>query len=145
MNKIQKFETQWGGKTLSIEVGKYAAQANGACLVQYGDTVVLATATLSSNKRDGIDYLPLMVDYEEKLYAAGRIKGSRFMKTEGRPTDEAILTARFIDRALRPLFDDRIRNDIQVIVTCLAFDGENDPDVLGLIGGSCALAMSDIP
>lgn len=145
MNKIQKFETQWGGKTLSIEVGKYAAQANGACMVQYGDTVILATATLSSNKRDGIDYLPLMVDYEEKLYAAGRIKGSRFMKTEGRPTDEAILTARFIDRALRPLFDDRIRNDIQVIVTCLAFDGENDPDVLGLIGGSCALAMSDIP
>ena len=104
MNKIQKFETQWGGKTLSIEVGKYAAQANGACMVQYGDTVILATATLSSNKRDGIDYLPLMVDYEEKLYAAGRIKGSRFMKTEGRPTDEAILTARFIDRALRPLF-----------------------------------------
>lgn len=145
MNKIQKFETQWGGKTLSIEVGKYAAQANGACMVQYGDTVILATATLSSNKRDGIDYLPLMVDYEEKLYAAGRIKGSRFMKTEGRPTDEAILTARFIDRALRPLFHSDIRNDIQVIVTCLAFDGENDPDVLGLIGGSCALAMSDIP
>jgi polyribonucleotide nucleotidyltransferase len=145
MQNVQKFETQWGGKTLSIEVGKYAAQANGACMVQYGDTVILATATLSSNKRDGIDYLPLMVDYEEKLYAAGRIKGSRFIKTEGRPTDEAILTARFIDRALRPLFDDRIRNDIQVIVTCLAFDGVNDPDVLGLIGGSCAIAMSDIP
>ncbi len=145
MNKIQKFETQWGGKTLSIEIGKYANQTNGSCMVQYGDTVILATATMSAEKRDNMPYFPLMVDYEEKLYAAGRIKGSRFMKMEGRPTDEAILTARFIDRALRPLFDDRIRNDIQVIVTCLAFDGENDPDILGLIGASCALSMSDIP
>jgi len=145
MQNVQTFETQWGGKTLSIEIGKYAAQANGACVVRYGDTVILATATMSSNKREGMDWFPLMVDYEEKLYAAGRIKGSRFMKTEGRPTDEAVLTARFIDRALRPLFDARIRNDIQVIVTTLAFDGENDPDILGLIGASCALSMSDIP
>ncbi len=145
MNQVQKFETQWGGKTLSIEVGKYAAQASGACVVQYGDTVVLATAVMGSEKRDNMPYFPLMVDYEEKLYAAGRIKGSRFIKTEGRPTDEAVLTSRFIDRALRPLFDDRIRHDIQIIVTCLTFDGQNDPDILGLIGASCALSISDIP
>ncbi len=145
MNTIRTFETLWGGKTLSIETGRYASQANGACVVRYGDTVVLATAVMSDSLRDGLDFFPLMVDFEEKLYAAGRIKGSRFIKKEGRPTDEAVLTARYIDRALRPLFDDRIRNDIQVIVTCLAFDGENDPDVIGLIAGSCALHMSDIP
>ena len=142
---MQRFETQWGGKTLSIEVGKIANQANGSCVVQYGDTVVLATATMSDETRDGITFFPLMVEYEEKLYAAGRIKGSRFIKKEGRPTDEAVLTARYIDRALRPLFQQQIRNDVQVIVTCLAFDGENDPDILGLIGASCALHISDIP
>jgi len=143
--KEQTFKTQWGGKELSIKVGKLAQQAGGSCLVQYGDTVVLATATMSSYKRDGLKWFPLMVDFEEKMYAAGRIKGSRFMKREGRPTDEAVLTSRTIDRALRPLFDHTIRNDIQVIVTCLTFDGENDPDVVGLIGASCALHMSDIP
>ncbi len=142
---MQRFETQWGGKTLSIETGKYAQQAGGSCVIQYGDTVVLATATMSPETREGMDFFPLMVDYEEKLYAAGRIKGSRFIKKEGRPTDEAILISRFIDRALRPLFDQRMRNEVQVIVTALAFDGENDPDVLGLIAASCALHMSDIP
>jgi polyribonucleotide nucleotidyltransferase len=141
----QKFQTQWGGKTLTIEVGKYAQQAGGSCLIQYGDTVVLATATMSADTREGMDFFPLMVDYEEKLYAAGRIKGSRFIKKEGRPTDEAVLISRFIDRALRPLFDQRMRNEVQVIVTALAFDGENDPDVLGLIAASCALHISDIP
>lgn len=141
----QRFETQWGGKTLSIEVGKYAAQASGSCLVQYGETVVLATAQISADKREGLDFFPLMVDYEEKMYAAGRIKGSRFMKKEGRPTDEAVLISRFIDRALRPLFDERIRNDIQVIVTALSFDTENDPDIIGLIAASCALHISNIP
>lgn len=113
--------------------------------MQYGDTVVLATATMSPEARVGMDFFPLMVDYEEKLYAAGRIKGSRFIKKEGRPTDEAILISRFIDRALRPLFDQKIRNEVQVIVTALAFDGENDPDVLGLIAASCAVHVSDIP
>jgi polyribonucleotide nucleotidyltransferase len=141
----QKFETQWGGKTLSIEVGKYAQQAGGSCVVRYGDTVVLATATMSAETREGMDFFPLMVEYEEKLYAAGRIKGSQFIKKEGRPTDEAVLVARFIDRALRPLFDQRVRNEVQVIVTALAFDGENDPDILGLIAASCALHVSDIP
>ncbi|MBI5794655.1 polyribonucleotide nucleotidyltransferase [Candidatus Uhrbacteria bacterium] len=141
----QRFETLWGGKKLTIEVGKYAQQAGGSCVIQYGDTVVLATATISQDKREGLDFFPLMVDYEEKLYAAGRIKGSRFIKKEGRPTDEAILISRFIDRALRPLFDERIRNDIQVIVTALSFDTENDPDVIGLIAASCALHISNIP
>ncbi|HCB55695.1 MAG: Polyribonucleotide nucleotidyltransferase [Candidatus Uhrbacteria bacterium GW2011_GWE2_40_58] len=145
MPKKQKFETQWAGKTLSIEVGEYANQANGSCLVQYGNTVVLATAVMSEDKREGLDFFPLMTEYEERLYAAGRIKGSRFIKKEGRPTDEAVLIARYIDRAIRPLFDERIRNDVQVIVTCLAFDGENDPDVIGLIAASCALHISDIP
>ena len=145
MKELKTFQTQWGGKTLTIQTGKYANQANGSCTVQYGDTVVLAAATMSESTREGLDFFPLMVEFEEKLYAAGRIKGSRFIKKEGRPTDEAILTARFIDRAVRPMFDDRMRNEVQVVVTCLAFDGENDPDILGLIGASCALHMSNIP
>ncbi|MBI2551370.1 polyribonucleotide nucleotidyltransferase [Candidatus Uhrbacteria bacterium] len=141
----KQFSVEWGGKTLSIEIGRYAQQANGSCVVRYGDTVVLATATMSENRMDQLDFFPLLVDFEEKLYAAGRIKGSRFIKKEGRPTDEAVLTSRFIDRALRPLFDQRIRNEVQVIITCLAFDSENDPDILGLLAASCALHMSDIP
>ncbi len=145
MPNAKRYETQWGGRTLSIEVGKFAQQAGGSCIVQYGETVVLATATMSSHARPGLNWFPLMVDFEEKLYAAGRIKGSRFMKKEGRPTDEAVLTSRMIDRALRPLFDSSIRNDVQVIVTALAYDQENDPDVVGLIAASCALHMSDIP
>lgn len=134
-----------GGKPLIIEVGKLALAANGSCTVQYGNTVVLATAVLSKDVRPGMGFFPLMVDFEEKLYAAGRIKGSRFIKREGRPTDEAVLNARFIDRAIRPLFDSRIQNDVQVIATVLAFDGENDADIPSLIAASCALHMSDIP
>lgn len=145
MSKIENFELLWGGKTLSIQTGKYANQANGSCVVRYGDTVVLATAVMSETVREGLDFFPLMVEFEEKLYAAGRIKGSRFIKKEGRPTDEAVLTARYIDRAIRPLFDQRMRNEVQIVVSCLAFDGENDADILGLLAASCALHMSDIP
>ncbi len=145
MSEVKTFSTQWGGKTLTIQTGKYANQASGSCTVQYGETIVLTTAVMSDSVRDGLDFFPLMVEYEERMYAAGKIKGSRFMKKEGRPTDEAVLVARYIDRALRPLFNDRIRNDMQVVVTCLQFDGENDPDILGLIGASCALHISDIP
>ncbi|MFH1253184.1 MAG: polyribonucleotide nucleotidyltransferase [Candidatus Uhrbacteria bacterium] len=145
MSEIKRFSTEWGGKTLTIETGRFAEQANGACTVQYGDTVVIATATMSETQREGLDFFPLQVEYEEKLYAAGRIKGSRFIKKEGRPTDEAVLVARSIDRGLRPLFDERVRNEIQVIISCLAFDGENDPDITGIIAASCALHMSDIP
>ena len=145
MTEQNVFSTMLGDKELIIKTGKFAQAANGTCMVQCGETVVLATAVMSEQPRPGIPFFPLMVDFEEKLYAAGRIKGSRFIKREGRPTDEAVLVARFIDRALRPLFDNRMRNDVQVIITVLAFDGENDPDLLGLIGASCALHMSDIP
>ncbi len=145
MLETKQWSCEWGGRTLTIEVGRYGLLAQGACTVRYGDTVILATAIKSDSVRDGIDYFPLMVDFEEKLYAAGKIKGSRFMKREGRPSDDAILSARLIDRALRPLFDERIRNDVQVIATALAVDGENDSAVIGLIAASCALAISPIP
>ncbi len=128
-----------------VETGKFAGQANGSCTVRYGDTLVLATATMSGNQREGINFFPLMVEYEEKLYAAGKIKGSRFIKREGRPTDEAILTARLIDRAIRPFFDDRMRNDIQVVASTLSWDQENDPDIPALVGASIALSISNIP
>jgi len=145
MSDIQRFEIEWGGKPLIIETGKYAAQANAACTIQYGETVLLATAVMSKQKREGIDFFPLMIEYEEKLYAAGRIKGSRFMKREGRATDEAVLVGRSIDRGIRPLFDQEMRNEVQVVLTVLSFDGENDPDILAIIGASCVLHMSDIP
>ena len=115
---------EWGGRTLSVETGKLSLQANASCLVSYGETVILATATMSKNTRDGIDFFPLMVNFEEKLYAAGKIKGSRFIKREGRPSDEAVLSGRLVDRAIRPLFDQNMRNDVQVILTALSFDGE---------------------
>ena len=145
MNEQKTFTTMVGDKELTIKTGKFAQAANGTCMVQLGETVVLATAVMSERPRPGIPFFPLMVDFEEKLYAAGRIKGSRFIKREGRPTDEAVLVARFIDRSLRPLFNQEMRNDVQVIITVLAFDGENDADLLGLIGASCALHISDIP
>lgn len=142
---IKKFETEIGGKKLILELGKLALQANASVMCSYGDTVVLATVVISSQPREGIDYLPLMVEYEERLYAAGKIKGSRFIKREGRATDEAVLTARLVDRAIRPLFDDAIRHDIQVILTVLSIDQENDPDVPASIGAAAALMLSDIP
>lgn len=142
---IEKFETQWGGHTLTIEIGKFANQTNGSCAVRYGDTVVLGTVGLSENKREGIDFFPLMVDYEEKYYAAGKIKGSRFIKREGRPSDQATLTSRMIDRAIRPLFNQQQRNEVQVIATALSSDLENSADIPAFIAASCALAISNIP
>lgn len=139
------FTKSIGGRTLTIEIGTYAQQANGACTVRYGDTVVLATAVISSTVREGIDYFPLLVDYEERLYAAGKIKGSRFIKREGRPSDEAILTARLVDRSIRPLFDQAQRKDVQVVSTVFSVDQENDPDIPSLIAASCAVHLSDIP
>lgn len=138
-------DIQWAGRTLSVELGRLAQQTNASATVRYGDTVVLATAVLAKTTRDGIDYFPLIVDYEERLYAAGKIKGSRFIKREGRPTDEAILGARLIDRSIRPLFDERVRNDVQVVLTVLSFDGENDSDIPSLVAASLALSLSDIP
>ena len=143
--EIREFSAQIGGKELIITTGKFAGQTNGACTVQYGDTVVLATVCLSSSIREGIDYFPLMVDFDEKLYAAGKIKGSRFIKREGRASDEAVLSGRIIDRSIRPLFPQEIKNDVQVVTSILSFDNENDADVIGLIAASCALSISDIP
>lgn len=141
----KQFSLEWGGKTLSVEIGKLAKQANGSCVVRYGDTMVLVTATMSSGSRDGIDFLPLSVENEERLYASGKIKSSRFLKREGRPTDDAIVVGRMIDRSIRPLFNQKIRNEIQVVFTTLAFDKENDYDIPSMIGTSIALGMSDIP
>ncbi len=143
--QTKKYKIEIGGKELAVEIGKLAEQANGSVTVRYGDTVVLVTCVIGNKPRQGVNYLPLMVDYEEKLYAAGKIKGSRFIKREGRPTDEAVLTGRLIDRAIRPLFNPKIRKDIQVVVTVLSFDGENDPAVPGLVGASIALSISNIP
>ena len=145
MENTQKFEGTIGGKKVIVETGLLAQQAGGACTVQIGDTVVLAAATISKYAREGLDFFPLMVEFEEKLYANGQIKGSRFIKREGRPTDEAVLTGRMIDRALRPLFDERIRNEVQVIVTTMSYDREAPIDVVSLIAASCALHMSDVP
>ena len=143
--EVKKFERPINGGNLVIETGKLALQANGSVTVQYGGTVVLATATMNDGAREGVDFFPLMVDYEERLYAAGKIKGSRFMKREGKPTDEAILSGRIVDRTIRPLFNGRMRNDVQVILTILSVDQENDPDVISVIGASIALGISDIP
>jgi polyribonucleotide nucleotidyltransferase len=138
------FERSVAGKTLSIRVGKFAHQANGAVAVQYGNTVVLATVCASSEPREGIDFAPLTVDYEERLYAAGKIPGS-FIRREGRPTEEAIITSRLIDRSLRPLLSKKFNYDVQVVATVLSVDQENEPDICALIGASTALTLSDIP
>lgn len=145
MLDVKSWSLEWGGRTLTVEVGKFALQTHGSCTVRYGDTMVLATVVKSKQIRDGIDYFPLMVDFEERLYAAGKIKGSRFIKREGRPSDEAILSGRLIDRAIRPLFDERVRNDVQVVLTPMSVDGENDATVSSLIAGSIAVAISPIP
>ncbi len=134
-----------GGQVISFETGRMARQADAAVLARQGDTVVLATAVMSAKAREGMNYFPLLVDYEERLYAAGKIKGSRWVKREGRATDDAILTGRVIDRTLRPLFKDGMRNDVQVVVTVLSVDGQNDPDMLAVTAASMALMLSGIP
>lgn len=144
MKKISSAETVIDGKKVKIEVGAYAAQANGAATCQIGETVVLATAVMGKEDPN-IDYFPLMVEYEERMYAAGKIKSSRFVKREGRATDEAILTARLVDRGLRPLFPESFKRQVQVIVTVLSYDGENDPDLAAILAASTALYVSDIP
>ena len=141
----KKWSLQIGGRVLEIETGLMAKQASGAVTVRYGDTVVLATAVMSKGASRISGYFPLMVDYEERYYAAGKIKGSRFIKREGRPSDDAILTGRVVDRTIRPLFNGRMRNEVQVIVTVLSIDGENDPDIISMIAASAALTLSDIP
>ncbi len=141
----RKFKLQLGKRDLIVETRKLAEQANGSVLVQYGDTMVLATAVMTEQQRQGIDFFPLTVEYEERFYAAGKILGSRFIRRESRPPDEAILTARFIDRAIRPLFPKNLKKEVQVVITCLSWDKENDPDTISLVAASLALAISDIP
>lgn len=144
--KLEKevFETELKGEKITFEINNMAKQANGAVLGTYGDTVVLATATMD-NKAGDRPFFPLTVDYEERNYAIGKILGSRFMRREGRPSTEATLTARLIDRTIRPLFDSRIRNPIQVVITIISYDEEHDPDIIGLLSASLALGISDIP
>ncbi len=144
MLKKKQFSIDVAGKNLTIEVSSLAEQANAAVLAKYGETVVLATAVMS-NRDVPMDYLPLKVDYEEKFYAAGKIIGSRFIRREGRASEEAVLAGRLVDRTIRPLFDHRLRREIQVVVTVLQIDEENDPEFVGLIGASTALHISDIP
>jgi len=144
MLDVKSWSTQWGGRELTIETGKLALQASASCTVRYGDTMILATAIMS-NRKSEMDYFPLSVEFQEKLSAAGKIKGSRFMKREGRPSDWVVLTGRIIDRSIRPLFDDSMRNEIQVILTPLSIDGAAETQAVGLIAASAALSMSNIP
>ncbi len=144
MSKSQSFEQNIGGRNLIIETGKLAGQADAAATLRYGDTVVLVTLCISDEPRAGVDFLPLTVDYEERLYAAGKIPGG-FIRREGRPSQEATLASRLTDRPLRPLLPKGWRNDIQLVITVLSADQENDPDILAVIGSSAALSMSEVP
>ena len=138
------FETEIAGRKLTVETGKMAQLANGSCLVRYGETAVLVTATASAKPRDGIDFFPLSVDFEERMYAVGRIPGS-FMRREGRPSEKAILSSRQIDRPMRPLFPKDLRNDVSIVCTVLENDYDNSPEVVALLGASIAVSISDIP
>ncbi|MCD4693978.1 polyribonucleotide nucleotidyltransferase [bacterium] len=141
MPEEKTFKAEWNGRELTFKTGRLAKQADAAVTVQYGETVVLATVVVSKEERD-IDYFPLMVDFEERLYAAGVIKGSQWIKREGRPTDDAVLSGRMIDRSIRPLFDDSSRKETQVILTILSADGKNDHDIVALVAASAALSIS---
>jgi polyribonucleotide nucleotidyltransferase len=142
--QVQRSEVDLAGRTLSLETGWLAKQANGSVVIRYGDTVVLVTATMAETPREGIDFFPLTCDFEEKMYAAGKIPGG-FFKREGRPGERAVLSSRLMDRPLRPLFPKGFRNDVQVIATVLSTDQENDPSVLAVNGASAALTISNIP
>ena len=138
------FETEYAGRPLKVEVGKVAGLANGSCLISYGETTILACATASEKPRDGIDFLPLSVDFEERLYSVGRIPGA-FLRREGRPSEKAVLTARVIDRPIRPLFPKDLRNDVVLSMTVMAVDPDCSPEITAMIGASIALSISDIP
>ncbi|MGH7822475.1 MAG: polyribonucleotide nucleotidyltransferase, partial [Candidatus Binatia bacterium] len=141
---MKQVEIDFHGRKVSIEVGRLAKQASGAALLRYGDTMVLVTAVASREAREGIDFFPLTVDYQEKTFAAGKIPGG-FFKREGRPSEKEVLTSRLIDRPLRPNFAEGFLCETQVIATVLSVDKDNDPDVLALTGASVALQVSDIP
>jgi len=140
-----KFSIMMGDKEITVEINGLADQANGSAVVRYGDTMVLTTAVMAKKEKPDMGFFPLMVDYEEKYYAAGKIKGPRYIKRETRPSDEAVCNARQIDRSIRPLFDDRLKNEVQTIATVLSWDAQNEPDIISLFGISTALMVSDIP
>ena len=143
--KAHKFETEFAGKTLTIETGNMAFRADGAVTVRYGDTMLLATAVVEPKPKPNTDFFPLLIDYEERWYASGKISGSRYMKRESRPSDKAVLTCRLIDRPIRPLFPKGYRNDVQVVVTTLSVYMENEPDVIAIIAASTALMLAGTP
>jgi len=143
--KKREYSLEIAGKKITAIFSDLADQANGSAMVTFGETTVLATVVMSNQEREGIDFFPLIVDYEEKFYAAGRILGGRFIKREGRPSDEAVLTGRIVDRTIRPLFNQNTRHEVQVVVTVLSFDDKNDPDIPAVIAASLALSTSDIP
>ena len=142
---FKEFDTKVNGVDLKVKFSEMAKMANGSLLAQLGDTLVLATVVAGKEDKLDSDFMPLTVDYEEKYYAAGKIYGSRFVRRESRPTENAVLTGRLIDRTLRPLFNDKIRRDIQVIITCLSIDEANDPDIIGVLAASLVLMTSNIP
>ena len=137
-------EVEIGGKILSIETGRFARQANGSVMVKYGDTMVLVTAVVSAEPKEGLDYFPLQVEYREKSSAAGKFPGG-YIKREGRPSEKEILSARLIDRPIRPMFPKEFVNETQIIASVFSHDGENDADVLAAVGASAALAISNLP
>ena len=141
----KKFELEFAGRKLSVETGKMAHQTNASCIVTYGETMILATAVMGKEPRSGIDFFPLNVEMVEKMYAVGKIKGSRFIKRDGRPTDNAVLDGRMIDRGIRPLFNQAMRHEVQVAVTTLSFDEENTAELLSITAAGIALHISDIP
>src|SRR5467141_2430986 len=144
MFNIHREELDWGGRKLVIETGRIARQADGAVFASYGETTVLATVVAAKKPKEGVDFIPLTCNYQEKFFAAGRIPGGYF-KREGRPTERETLTSRLMDRPIRPLFADGWRCDTQVIATCLSHDQENDPDILAMVAASAALTLSGVP
>ena len=140
----KSFSMELAGRTLTVDVGRVAAQANGAAFMHYGDTTVLSTATASDKPRDGIDFFPLSVEFEEKMYSVGKIPGG-FNKREGKASENAVLTARVIDRPMRPLFPKDMRNDVSVVMTVLAVDPDCSPEITGMLATSIAISISDIP
>ena len=143
-DKYRVFETEFAGRPLKVETGKMTQLANGACLVHYGDTTVHVAVTASEKPREGVDFFPLSVDYEEKMYAVGKIPGS-YLKREGRPSEKAILTSRVIDRPIRPLFDKSMRNDVSIVCTVMSVDPDCQPEIVAMIGASIAISISDVP
>src|SRR3989441_9837312 len=144
MFNIHSVEIDWGGRPLKLETGKVARQADGAVVATYGETVVLATVVAAKTPREGVDFLPLTVDYQEKTYAAGKIPGG-FFKREGRPSEKETLVSRLIDRPIRPLFPNGFMNEVQIIATVMSLNPDINPDIPAMIGASAALAVSGLP